>query len=200
MADGLYIEGLSDFHKTLEKHKSEIPEVLSRILESLGEILLDEAQDVLKNTRRPHSRFALRSRTITRGENKGKSRVYLEYIGKSSASSVDTGDLWRSFSRGGRGNIWTADKASGNFRLVVGSNLKYARLINDGFNRKRRWIPGIVDGNGIFRYQKGAKTGVMVSSGRFMGTHYFEIAFDEVKKIMPEIIESELRRFFDELG
>ena len=200
MSDGFRIDGLVEFQKLLVNHQKEIPEMLSRILESLGEILLDEAQNVLKDTKTPHSRFAMRSRPIIRGANKGKSRNYLEYVGKASASSVDTGELWRSFSRGGSGNIWIADGGSSSFKLIVGSNVKHARFINDGFNRKRRWVPGVVGGSGIFRYQPGAKTGVMVSAGRFMGLHYFEIAFDEVKKIMPEIIESELRRFFNELG
>lgn len=200
MADGFYIEGLADFQKTLENHKKQIPEMLSRILESLGEILLDEAQDALKNTNTPHSRFAMRSKPIIRGKNKGKSRNYLAYIGKKGASSVDTGELWRSFSRGGSGNVWISDMASSSFRLTVGSNVKHARYINDGFNRKKRWVPGVVDGNGIFRYQPGAKTGIMVSSGRFMGVHFFEIAFSELEKIMPEVVEQELRRFFNELG
>ena len=199
MSDGFRIDGLADFQKKLENHQQEIPKMLSRILESLGEILLDEAQDVLKNTHTPHSRFAMRSKPITRGANKGKTRNYLAYIGKRGASSVDTGELWRSFSKGGRGNVWIADMASGNFRLTVGSNVKHARYINDGFSRKRRWVPGVVDGNGIFRYQPGAKTGVMISAGQFRGIRFFEIAFDEIKKIMPEVVEQELRRFFYEL-
>lgn len=200
MSDGFQIEGLVDLQKMLESGKHKLPETMERILESLGEVLLDEAQDVIKNTNTPHSRFAMKSKPIIRGKNKGKTRNYLAYIGKTSASSVDTGGLWRSFSKGGSGNIWTMSKTSGSFVLVVGSNVKHGKFINDGFGRKRRWIPGVVDGNGIFRYQPGAKTGVMVSAGRFMGLHFFEIALDEVKKVMPEVIEYEMRRFFDEFG
>lgn len=200
MGDGFYIEGLADFQKILASNQQKIPETMERILESLGEVLLDEAQNVIKNTNTPHSRFAMKSKPIIRGKNKGKSRNYLAYIGKASASSVDTGELWRSFSKGGGGNIWTMSKTTGSFVLVVGSNVKHGKFINDGFNRKRRWVPGVVDGSGIFRYQPGAKTGVMVSSGRFMGLHFFEIALDEVKKVMPEVIEFEMRRFFDEFG
>ena len=200
MSDGFRIDGLVDFQNLLANHQKEIPEMLSRILESLGEILLDEAQNVLKSTKTPHSRFAMRSRPIIRGANKGGTRNYIEYVGKVGSTSWDSGDLTRSFARGAKGNVWLMDKASKSCKLIVGSNIKHAHFINDGFNRKRRWVPGVVDGSGIFRYQPGAKTGVMVSAGRFMGLHFFEIAFDEIKKVMPEVIEYELRRFFNELG
>lgn len=200
MGDGFYIEGLADFQKILASNQQKIPETMKRILESLGEVLIDKAQDVITDTNTPHSRFAMKSKPITRGKNKGKSRNYLSYIGKVAAGSSDTGRLADSFSKGGSGNIWTMNRMSGSFVLVVGSNVKHGKFINDGFNRKRRWVPGVVDGNGIFRYQPGAKTGVMVSSGRFMGLHFFEIALDEVKKVMPEVIEFEMRRFFDEFG
>lgn len=200
MSDGFQIDGLADFQKILASNQQKIPETMSRILESLGEALLDKAQDVIENTNTPHSRFALKSKPIIRGKNKGNSRNYLAYIGKVAHNSSDTGELLRSFSKGGSGNIWTMSKTTGSFVLVVGSNVKHGKFINDGFTRKRRWVPGVVDGSGIFRYQPGAKTGVMVSSGRFMGLHFFEIALDEVKKVMPEVIEYELRRFFDEFS
>lgn len=200
MEEGFRIDGLTDLQETLERHKQQLPEVLSHILESLGYVLLDKAQDVLKNTYRPHSRFTMRSTIATRGRNKSKARNYIQYIGNTGASSVDTGELWTSLERGGKDNIWVANVSAGVFRLVVGSGKEHASYINRGYDRRRHWVPGRVDSNGIFRYQKGAKTGIMVSSGHFVGVHYFDIAFEEVKKLMPTVAEYELRRFFYELG
>lgn len=195
------IEGLDEFYKWLKgAGQSAVSDMMKRILESLGEALLEYAQSALKMTARPHARFSMQSKPVTRGKNKGQSRNYLKYIGSASASSVDTGRLWGSFSRGASGNVWVANMQGGNFRLVVGSNLKYARYINDGFSRKKHWVPGIADGNGIFRYQPGAKTGIMVQAGSFAGIKFFDVAFSEVERLMPGVIEYELRRLVNEFN
>jgi hypothetical protein len=199
--EGFYIKGLDEFYERLKTAKdTSIPNMLRRILESLGAVLLRESQTALKSMEHPHARFEMKSREITRGKNKGQKRNYLAFVGTQSAPSIDTGGLWGSFNKGGAGNIWNADMKSGNFRLVVGSNLEHAKYINDGFKRARRWVPGVVDGNGIFRYQPGAKTGIMLKEGQFRGVRFFDVAFSELEKFVPEIVNYEVRRLLDEWG
>lgn len=196
MDEGFYIEGLSDFeNKLLKAAKREVPQIVQNILETLGEILINEAKDVLQGDVRPHARYAMKTKVVTRGKNKGKARNYLQFKGTASANAVDTGRLWNSLSRGASGNIWTFSGGTGKFTLCVGSSVKYAKYINDGYTASRHWVPGVIDGKGKFIYQKGAKTGIMVSTHTYKGVKYFDIGFEEMKKEAPEVVRYELDKF-----
>lgn len=196
MDDGFRIDGLSDLeNKLLKAAKKQVPQMVQNILETLGEVLINEAKDVLQSDVRPHARYAMKTKTITRGKNKGKNRNYLQFKGTASANAIDTGRLWNSLSRGAAGNIWTFNGGTGKFTLCVGSSVKYAKYINDGYTSSRHWVPGVIDGKGKFIYQKGAKTGIMVSSHTYKGVKYFDIGFEEMKKEAPEVVRYELDRF-----
>lgn len=196
MEEGFYIEGLDEFEqKLLKAAQREVPEMVQNILETLGEILLNEAKDVLQRDSRPHARFAKKTKVITRGKNKGKTRNYLQYRGTVSTNAIDTGRLWNSLSRGSSGNIWTFSGKTGNFTLCAGSSVEYSRYVNDGYNTSRHWVPGTIDGQGKFIYQRGAKTGLMVRARTYKGVKYFDIGFDEMKKEAPEVVKYELERF-----
>lgn len=202
MEDGFSIENLDKLEQKLLKAASkEFPQIIQNILESLGEIILNSAKDSLKSDVRPHARYVKKTRTITKGSNKGKQKNYLQYRGTISTNAVDTGALWNSLSRGINGNVWTYSGSIGKFSLCVGSNVSYARFINDGYTmRTPHWIPGIIDGNGKFIYKSGAKTGIWVKPRVYKGVKFFDIGFDEMKKGASDVVKFELERFAAEFN
>lgn len=196
MDDGFRIDGLSDLeNKLLKAAKKQVPQMVQNILETLGEVLINEAKNVLQSDVRPHARYAMKTKNITRGKNKGKNRNYLQFKGTASTNAIDTGRLWNSLSRGAAGNIWTFNGSTGKFTLCVGSAVKYAKYINDGYTATRHWVPGVIDGKGKFIYQRGAKTGIMVHAHTYKGVKYFDIGFEEMKKEAPEVVRNELDKF-----
>lgn len=81
--------------------------------------------------------------------------------------------------------------------LKVGTTMKHAIYIHEGYTiKKDHWVPGIVDGNGRFRYMKGADTGIMARAREFDGIPFYEIALDELKAISPRIIQKEFEKLF----
>lgn len=180
----------------LEAARVHCPEMIQNILETLAEIILNTAKDTLKGDSRPHAKYMKGTKTISRGVNKGKQKNYLKYTGSVSKNSVDTGLLWNSLSRGGQGNKWTYSGSSGKFSLCVGSAVKYAKFINDGYTMsKAHWVPGTVDGSGKFIYQQGAKTGIWVKPRVYKGIKFFDIGFEEMKKEAPAVVRYELEQF-----
>lgn len=195
MEDGFSIQNLSKLEqKLLKAARKEVPQVVKNILETLGEVLLNQAKDILTEEKRPHARYEKKTRTITRGKNQGKQRNYLQFKGTISTNAVDTGGLRASLSKGGKGNVWTYN--AGTFTLRVGSCLEYAGMINDGYTmRTPHWVPGTIDGTGKFMYQSGAKTGIWVRPRVYHGIHFFDLGFEEMKKEVPDIVQYELERF-----
>lgn len=202
MEDGFYIENLDKLQeKLLSAASREFPQIVQNILETLGEIILNTAKDTLKSDTRPHARYAKKTRSITKGKNKGKQKNYLQFKGTVSTNSVDNGVLWNSLSRGVKGNVWTYSGSSGKFSLCVGSSVGYAQFINDGYTmRTPHWVPGTIDGRGKFIYQSGAKTGIWVRPRVHKGIRFFDIGFDEMKKEAPEVVRYELERFAAEFN
>ena len=196
MEDGLFIDGLNELEKKLLKAaQKNMPEVIQNILDTLGEVLINEAKDVLQNDGRPHARYAKKTRTVSKGKNKGKTRNYLQFKGTVNTNAIDSGLLCDSLSRGSAGNIWAFSGKAGKFTLCVGSSVRYARYINDGYKAKKHWVPGTIDGRGKFIYQKGAKTGIMIHSHTYKGVRYFDMGFEEMQKAAPEVIRYELDKF-----
>lgn len=181
--------------------EQELPPALESLMDSLGEILLNEAKEVFRTTIRPHARFQTTRHQITRGKNKGKIREQIGLKTTINTNSVDTGTLWNSLSRRGRMNHWQFNKASERLRLVVGSDVEYASDVHyDVTFTKRHWVPGVVDSNGIFRYQRGAKTGIMIHPHKRAGLFYFDIALEELKKVAPDKINETIERVFRNAG
>jgi hypothetical protein len=114
---------------------------------------------------------------------------------------IDTGTMWNSFTRGEDGNVWEWDVDRNAISIEVGSNLPYARHLNDGYTiRKVHYVPGFWRGNGQFVYDPSAKTGFMAKPRSFIGRHYFDIALKELEGGMNALImkrlEKELGRIF----
>lgn len=195
-----HIEMAEEFAQWLERAPDTFPAVIEDILESLGEILLGDAQAALRSDERPHARYQQLTHTRTRGKNKGKARNYLQYVGSESASAIDSGRLWGSLSRGGADNVWAYKGSQARFLLTVGSAVEYARYIHDGYEvKKGHWVPGYVDGSGIFRYAKGSDTGIYAKPRTYKGVKYFEIALEHLEGIAPDIIRYEIEHWVEGL-
>lgn len=189
MDAGFKIENLDKFEKMLlQTAKTHFPATINRILDSLGQVLLREAKRALKNTKRPHSRF----------EDWSEVGMGIQYSKTEDTNMIDNGMLWNSLTKGNPENVWQYMNASNTFRLRIGTNLDYAKWINDGYKvKKDHWVPGVVDGNGIFRYDPNAETGLMVKAREFEGVQYFDIAMNELEKVAPDIIRRELKRMVE---
>ena len=62
---------------------------------------------------------------------------YIESLG-----NVDTGKPLASFTKGASGNIWELNL--GGLTLTIGTNVEYAKWVNDGHRQKPgRFVPGI---------------------------------------------------------
>jgi hypothetical protein len=120
---------------------------------------------------------------------------------------IDSGTMWNSFSRGDKNNVWEWDIDRNAVTLEVGSNLgtadteawSYPRLVNEGYTiHKAHFVPGYWNSGGSFVYDRNAKGGFIAKPRTFIGRHYFDIAIDEFKGGMNELIlerlEKELER------
>lgn len=107
---------------------------------------------------------------------------------------IDTGVLQGSFSRGEDGNTWEWDVDRNALVLEVGSNLPYAKYLNDGYTiEKAHFVPGVWR-NGRFEYDPSAKTGFLAKPRSFIGRRYLDIATDNFKGGMNEFIVRRLER------
>lgn len=113
------------------------------------------------------------------------------------AGNVDTRLMLSSFHRGSANNIW---ELSG-LQVTVGSALEYAAYVNDGHSQQPgRFIPGSFDGNGTFRYQPGAKGGMVLKASYVPGSHFFDKAVfrmeGETERIAQEWFDALFARYF----
>lgn len=93
------------------------------------------------------------------------------------AGNVDTRLLLTSFTRGSGNGIWMLD--AGALTLEIGTSVEYAKWVNDGHKqRPGRFIPGVFNGNGVFRYVPGAKSGMVLKASFVAGSHFFDKAVE----------------------
>lgn len=195
--DGFHIDNLEKYETILLKAKQELPKTMQNMLETLGETLLNLAKEYMRSETSAHAAFKKSQNKISRGQNKGQNRITVKYAGSDSRSMVDQGGLWNSFSRGGRSNVWSFNGSSQALRLKVGSSVKYAKYVHDGYTIKAdHWVPGVIDGNGIFRYKKGAKSGIMARARTFKGVPFLEVSLAELEKLAPSIVRTDLQKLF----
>ncbi|WP_236781901.1 HK97 gp10 family phage protein [Aneurinibacillus sp. XH2] len=120
----------------------------------------------------------------------------IEEIGRQDL--IDTGTLWNSFTRGDEENVWEWDIDRNAITLEVGSNLSYARYLNDGYTiEKTHFVPGYWNSGGSFIYAPSAKTGFMARPRTFIGRTYFDITVQHFEGGMNELIVQRLEK---ELG
>lgn len=107
---------------------------------------------------------------------------------------VVTGELFKSFEKGGAGNVYQLD--AGALTLTVGTSVYYAKWVNKGHpQRPGRFIPGIWDGK-VFHYIPGAKTGMVLKANLVKGSEFFEQAKKALEKMFPEMTKKAFEQFF----
>ena len=114
---------------------------------------------------------------------------YIESLG-----NVDTGKLLASFTKGASGNIWELNL--GGLTLTIGTNVEYAKWVNDGHRQKPgRFVPGYWEGN-HFRYSPGAKSGMVLKASFVAGSHYFDRSVQVLERMFPEMVDKAFEQFF----
>lgn len=98
---------------------------------------------------------------------------------------VDTRLLLNSFQPGNGNGIWEIE--DGGMTLVVGTNVNYARAVNDGHwttpkGVKQRWVPGTWKGD-TFEYNPGAKTGMLLKRKFVKEQPYWDNAVNIYEKM-----------------
>lgn len=68
--------------------------------------------------------------------------------------------------------------------IVLFNATKYALFVEEGHMQHARWVPGKWEGN-KFRYMRGAKTGMMLTTRWVSGFHMARISVTKVEMEMP---------------
>lgn len=111
-----------------------------------------------------------------------------------SLDNVDTGKLLASFTKGASGNIWELNLSG--LTLTIGTNVKYAKWVNDGHRQKPgKFIPGFWEGN-HFRYSPGAKSGMVLKASFVAGSHYFDKSVQVLERMFPNMADKAFEQFF----
>ncbi|WP_195614507.1 HK97 gp10 family phage protein [Intestinimonas butyriciproducens] len=112
---------------------------------------------------------------------------------------MDARLLLASFQKGGDDNVWVLN--DGDLSLEVGTNVKYAKWVNDGhFQEPGRFIPGYWKGSGPearFIYSPGSDTGMVLKASRVKGKKYWEGGLRIIEKIYPEALDAKLQQWLD---
>lgn len=128
-------------------------------------------------------------------EEMGEEFLDLVQMAIEDAGNIDTGKLLGAFEKGGAGNIWTM--SAGGMSLTIGTNVEYARWVNDGHRQTPgRFVPGYWQGN-HFVYSPGAKTGMVLKASFVQGSHYFDKAIQAFEGIFPEYAQRSFQQFFE---
>ena len=109
--------------------------------------------------------------------------------------------LLSSFQKGDKDNVWVLSE--GSIELEIGTNVQYAKFVNDGHWQNRRFIPGdvVVDKSGKvikFSYNRNAKTGMMLTAKRVEGKHYWESGIKIIESMMPKFLEAKIQEWLNQ--
>jgi hypothetical protein len=116
--------------------------------------------------------------------------------------AVDTRLLLNSFHKGNENNIYSLSE--GDVTLEIGTNLEYAKWVNDGHwlnpqGVSERFVPGVWNADGKFRYAPKAKTGMLLRQKFVPGKHFMEHSVKIMEKLFPKMVESWLDKWLDNL-
>lgn len=114
---------------------------------------------------------------------------------------VDTRRLLNSFDAGGRDGVFKF--TDGGLTLLVGTNVDYARYVNDGHwtNPKgvdKRFVPGIWNGD-KFTYRPGAKTGMVLKQQFIEGQPYWDKGVASFEKMFGEAFERLAKQWLESI-
>lgn len=113
---------------------------------------------------------------------------------------VDSRLLLQSFQYGHEENVWIIRE--GGLELEVGTNISYAKYVNDGHwtNKKGqagRFVPGYWNGD-RFIYDPKADTGMYLKQKWIPGSHYWDQALRILDKMYPKLIEAKIDQWLNE--
>lgn len=110
------------------------------------------------------------------------------------AGNVDTRLLLSSFSRGSSNGIYDLDM--GALTLTIGTNVEYAKWVNEDHPQQPgRFIPGVWERK-RFRYIPGAKTGMVLKASKVTGSKFFDNAVEALEDMFPGLVDRSFQQFF----
>lgn len=105
---------------------------------------------------------------------------------------VDTRLLLNSFTKGDGENVWRS--SDGGLTLDVGTTVSYAKVVNDGHQQVRRFVPGRWEGHN-FEYDPHAPTGMMLTAKFIEGRPYWDNAIAIYERMFQTAFDRQFRQW-----
>ncbi|TXR62091.1 HK97 gp10 family phage protein [Bacillus sp. AY18-3] len=109
-----------------------------------------------------------------------------------SLAVVDTRLLLNSFTKGDGENLWRS--SDGGLTLDVGTSVSYAKVVNDGHQQVRRFVPGRWEGHS-FEYDPHAPTGMMLTAKFIEGRPYWDNAIAIYERMFQTAFDRQFRQW-----
>ncbi|MGG0706766.1 HK97 gp10 family phage protein [Bacillus paramobilis] len=109
-----------------------------------------------------------------------------------SLAVVDTRLLLNSFTKGDGENVWRS--SDGGLTLDVGTSVSYAKVLNDGHQQVRRFVPGRWEGHN-FEYDPHAPTGMMLTAKFIEGRPYWDNAIAIYERMFQTAFDRQFRQW-----
>ncbi|MCU4969255.1 HK97 gp10 family phage protein [Bacillus toyonensis] len=109
-----------------------------------------------------------------------------------SLAVVDTRLLLNSFTKGDGENVWRS--SDGGLTLDVGTSVSYAKVVNDGHQQVRRFVPGRWEGHN-FEYDPHAPTGMMLTAKFIEGRPYWDNAIAIYERMFQTAFDRKFRQW-----
>lgn len=109
-----------------------------------------------------------------------------------SLAVVDTRLLLNSFTKGDGENVWRS--SDGGLTLDVGTSISYAKVVNDGHQQVRRFVPGRWEGHS-FEYDPHAPTGMMLTAKFIEGRPYWDNAIAIYERMFQTAFDRQFRQW-----
>lgn len=109
-----------------------------------------------------------------------------------SLAVVDTRLLLNSFTKGDGENVWRS--SDGGLTLDVGTSVSYAKVVNDGHQQVRRFVPGRWEGHN-FEYDPHAPTGMMLTAKFIEGRPYWDNAIAIYERMFQTAFDRKFREW-----
>ncbi|MGX5574118.1 HK97 gp10 family phage protein [Bacillus toyonensis] len=109
-----------------------------------------------------------------------------------SLAVVDTRLLLNSFTKGDGENVWRS--SDGGLTLDVGTSVSYAKVVNDGHQQVRRFVPGRWEGHN-FEYDPHAPTGMMLTAKFIEGRPYWDNAIAIYERMFQTAFDRQFRQW-----
>lgn len=151
--------------------------------------------------------FSDKMKMAGNGDFKKEIQTYLDDIGKEflqviadeiiRLQAVDTGLLLNSFTMDS--NDYKLNV--GNLTLEVGTNVEYAKFVNDGHflnpnGVETRFVPGYFEGN-KFTYSKNSNAGIMLKQKWVDGKPYYDNALKTIEIMLPNLLEYKVLKWLE---